>query len=74
MFVRKLVPDPNVPPNHAWRYTFKTLGVEADIAPLVLDAICGHAPKTQGDDYSKVTLKARVSAMDKFPRYMIEEV
>lgn len=69
VFVRAVVKDKNVQPNHAWRYTFKTLGVEAGIAPLVLDAICGHAPKTQGDAYSKVTLKTRAQAMAKFPRY-----
>lgn len=68
-FVRKLVADPNVQPNHAWRYTFKTLGHEAGIATLTLDAICGHAPKTQGDAYSRVTLKTRVAAMEAFPRY-----
>lgn len=70
-FVRDIMPDRNVQPHHAWRYTFKTRGLEADIEPLVLDAICGHAPGTKGADYIKVTLKKRVTAMRKFPRYIL---
>lgn len=38
--VRRVVPDPRVQPNHAWRYTFKTYGHEADLDPLAIDAIC----------------------------------
>ena len=68
-FVRAVVDDRNVQPNHAWRYTFKTRGLEADIEPLVLDAIRGHAPGTKGADYTKVTLKKRFAAMKKLPRY-----
>ncbi|KQW21244.1 hypothetical protein ASC80_14140 [Afipia sp. Root123D2] len=30
-------------PNHAWRYIFKTRGLEAGIKEAVLDAISGHA-------------------------------
>jgi site-specific recombinase XerD len=68
-FIRTVLTDPNVQPTHAWRYTFKTRGLEADIEPLVLDAICGHAPRTKGADYTKVTLKKRIAAMNRFPRY-----
>ena len=35
--------------------------------PLTLDAICGHAARTQGQDYTKVTLKKRMEAMASFP-------
>jgi len=70
-FVREIVADKNVQPSHAWRYTFKTRGLEADIEPLVLDAICGHAPSSKGADYTKVTLKKRIAAMQKFPRYTL---
>lgn len=70
--VRGVVKSKTVQPNHAWRYTFKTFGVEADIAPLVLDAICGHAPKTKGDEYARITIKTRAAAMAKFPRYMLD--
>jgi integrase len=67
--VRAVVVDPRVQPNHAWRYTFKTLGLEAGIEEVVLDAISNHAPKHQGGKYTKVTLKTRANAMAKFPRY-----
>jgi site-specific recombinase XerD len=70
-FVRSIVSDKRVQPNHAWRYSFKTYGYEAGIDSLVLDAICGHAGKTKGQDYTKITLKKRMEAMEAFPRYKL---
>ncbi|MFD2183711.1 DUF6538 domain-containing protein [Rhodoplanes azumiensis] len=67
--VREVVPDPAVQPSHAWRYTFKTRGSEAGLDEVKLDAICGHAAVTQGRKYTRVTLKARIELMEKFPRY-----
>lgn len=58
-----------VQPNHAWRYTFKTYGLEAGIQEHILDAISNHSPKHQGGKYTKVTIKARADAMARFPRY-----
>ncbi|WP_461327144.1 DUF6538 domain-containing protein [Bradyrhizobium barranii] len=69
--VRELVPREMRQPNHAWRYTFKSYGLEAGIEALTLDAISNHAPKTQGEMYTKVTLKTRSNAMRKFPRYAL---
>jgi len=69
--VRQVVSDPRVQPSHAWRYTFKTYGHEAGLDDLTLDAICGHAAKTKGQDYTKVTLKKRMAAMASFPRYAL---
>lgn len=66
---RELAPSDISQPLHAWRYTFKTCGLEAGIESLTLDAIANHSPKTQGDKYTKVTPKARAEAMAKFPRY-----
>ncbi|MET4372488.1 integrase [Bradyrhizobium sp. LB12.1] len=60
-----------VAPNHAWRYTFKTYGLEAGIQERVLDAISNHSPTHQGGKYTKVTLRARAEAMTKFPRYPV---
>ncbi|MCK1289648.1 DUF6538 domain-containing protein [Bradyrhizobium sp. 30] len=59
----------DVQPNHAWRYTFKTYGLEAGIQERILDAISNHTPKHQGGRYTKVTLKARADAIARFPRY-----
>ncbi|RAI33881.1 DUF6538 domain-containing protein [Rhodoplanes serenus] len=69
--VRGAVSDPAVQPSHAWRYTFKARGIEVGIEEVVLDAICGHAAATQGRTYSRVTLKTRVEAVAKVPRYRL---
>lgn len=71
-FAREVVTDPNVAPNHGWRHRFKTVGMEAGVSERVLDAICGHAPRTVGAAYGEVTLKARVNAIAKLPRYSTE--
>lgn len=70
-FVRTVVTDPNVQPNHGWRHTFKTIGSEAGIQDKVLDAICGHDPRTVGEGYGGVTLTAKARAMKMFPRFMV---
>ena len=71
VFVRQVVDDPNVQPNHGWRYTFKTVGSEAGIQDRILDAICGHRPRTIGETYTAATLPAKVRAMESFPRFAI---
>jgi integrase len=55
-FVREVVTDTHVQPNHGWRHTFKTIGSEAGIQDKVLDAICGHDPRTIGESYGGVDL------------------
>ncbi len=70
-FVRTVVKDPHIQPNHAWRHTFKTIGSEVGIQDKVLDAICGHDPRTVGVGYGGVTLKAKTRAIKSFPRYAI---
>jgi integrase len=71
-FVRTIVPDPNVQPNHGWRHLFKTIGPEVGMEERVLDAIQGHAPKNVSRKYGRVTLKMKADAMEKFPRFEIE--
>jgi integrase len=68
-FAREVVTDIGVMPSHGWRHSFKTIGREAGIEDSVLDAICGHAPKSVGGAYGSVTLAAKVRAMAKFPRF-----
>lgn len=63
-----LVPE-GIQPNHGWRHRFKTVGEEEGISRRTIDAIQGHAPKTAGDSYGDVTLKARKAAIDRFPSY-----
>jgi len=73
-FVRKVVKDPNVDPNHGWRHRFKTVGLEEGISERILDSIEGHAGKTVGDSYGDVTIKAQAAAMARFPRYSVTSV
>jgi hypothetical protein len=46
--------------------------MEAEIAPRVLDAIQGQAPRTVGDTYGDVTVKTMAAAIEKFPRVEID--
>lgn len=68
-FARSVVPDRNVAPNHGWRHRFKTVGMEAGIAPRILDAIQGQSPRTVGDTYGDVTIRTQAAALAKIPRY-----
>ena len=70
---RKVVPDPNIAPNHGWRHTFKTIGIEAGIGERVLDAICGHKPRTVGEQYGGVTVAAKAQAMERFPKFEVKD-
>lgn len=72
--VRSLLTDKRVQPNHAWRYTFKTYGHDAGLDCLTVDAICGHAARTQGEKYRGITVKKRMEAMAAFPRYKLTDV
>ena len=72
--VRGVVDDPAVQPSHGWRHTFRTVGPEAGIEARMIDAICGHAPRTEGETYGSVTLKAKVDAMGRFPRFAAKSI
>jgi len=67
MFVREVVPDPNVDPSHGWRHRFKTVGIDEGVEMRVLDAIQGHAPRNISEGYGEVTIKAKANAIAKFP-------
>lgn len=68
-FVRSVVPDPEIAPNHGWRHTFKTLAREVDGMNMkVIDDIVGHSARTSGERYGASTIVARANAMKKFPR------
>lgn len=70
-FVRSVVDDPAVAPNHGWRHTFKTVAREIEgLDPKVLDDIVGHMPRTEGDSYGASTIKARAKLMRQFPRLL----
>ncbi|MTK63020.1 MAG: hypothetical protein F8N15_00355 [Methanobacterium sp.] len=71
-FVRPVVTDPNVAPNHGWRHRFKTVGMEVGMIPRILDAIQGHKPRTTGDTYGDVTPRILAQEIGKHPRYEVE--
>lgn len=70
-FVRTVVSDKNVAPNHGWRHRFKTVGMEVGIEHRILDAIQGHRPRNDGEGYGEVTIKSQAAAIAKMPRYNI---
>jgi len=70
-FARAIVTDPNVAPNHGWRHRFKTVGMEAGIAPRILDAIQGQAARTAADNYGDVTIRTMAAAIARLPRIVL---
>jgi hypothetical protein len=68
-FVRTIIKDKNVAPNHGWRHRFKTIGMEAKVAPRILDAILGQRPRTVAETYGDITIKTLAAAIARFPRY-----
>jgi integrase len=73
-WVREIeVDDEHLSPNHAWRHTFKLIGSRAEISDALLDYICGHAPATEGRRYGAPDLKDMARAIERFPRYQIDD-
>jgi integrase len=48
------IKDPLVAPSHGWRHRFKTVARKVRMDAEVRDAIQGHAPRTEGEDYGEV--------------------
>jgi integrase len=65
------IKDPDVAPNHGWRHRFKTEGRRAKMIWLILDAIQGHAPRTEGEDYGEVPPDVMYPEILKYPKYEI---
>lgn len=66
------IKNPKVAPNHAWRHRFKTEGRRAKMLWQVIDAIQGHAPRTDGEDYGEVPPDVMLPEILKYPWYKIE--
>ncbi|MGR9284288.1 DUF6538 domain-containing protein [Rhizobium johnstonii] len=71
-FVRQIVTDPAVQPNHAWRHRFMTLGRNLGIARDVRFSITGHEPGAEGDDYGIASNEAKAAALGQYPRYEVK--
>ena len=68
----KLAPV-EVDPNHGWRHRFKTIMRDVAADHAVVDAIQGHAARTAGENYGNVSLEAKAAAIQKLPRYDVDE-
>ncbi|WP_461356517.1 hypothetical protein [Bradyrhizobium sp. USDA 4454] len=67
-FVRSVVTDDRVQPNHGWRHRLKTIARNLGLDHRVVDAIQGHAPRTSGEDYGDVTVMAMARVIAAIPR------
>lgn len=56
-------------PNHGWRHRWKTLARRAKIEAELRDAIQGHVPRTESEDYGNQPLDVLQAAVEKMPRY-----
>ena len=64
--------DPTVAPSHGWRHRFKTKGRACQMNPVYLDAIQGHAPRTEGEKYGMFPVEVLVPEILKYPRYEVK--
>ena len=73
-WVRDLgVDDVGVDPNHGWRHSFKTRGRRGGMQDSILDAIQGHAPKTEGGKYGWFETEVTAREIALFPRYDVDQ-
>jgi len=70
-FVRAIVPDKGVDPNHGWRHRFKTVCRAVGIDAEVRDFIQGHAPRNVAERYGEMPIRAQAKAIAKLPRYKV---
>lgn len=70
-FVREVVKDEDIQPNHGWRHRFMTVGRDLEIPLDVRFSITGHATRDEGAKYGEVSIKAKAAAIAKFPRFIV---
>lgn len=70
-WVRTIVTDPDVAPNHGWRHRFET-EARFHMAEMFIDAIQGHAGKTQGRKYGRFPPRMLGPLIAKMPRQPVE--
>jgi len=65
--------DPNVQPNHGWRHRFKSIMLDLGVPERIGDTLQGHAPRSVGQTYGNVPLKALKRAIDAIPMISLED-
>ena len=63
-----LIPE-ELAPSHSWRHRFKTLARDHGSAEFVVNSICSHEGRTEGDNYGDVSIKAKKLVVDMMPRF-----
>jgi integrase len=59
-------------PNHGWRHRFKTIARSVGIPAEQRDALQGHVPRTEGENYGKQPLDLLRTAVEMLPRYDLD--
>ncbi len=70
-FVREIVRDPEVQPQHGWRHRVKAVAFSVGVQERVIDEIQGHAPRHEGGRYGTVALETKQAAIERLPRYTV---
>lgn len=70
-WIRTVVKDPEVAPNHGWRHRFET-EARFHMQEMFVDAIQGHAGKTQGRKYGRFPPRILGPLIAKMPRQPVE--
>jgi integrase len=71
-FVRQLgLQDPRLSPSHSWRHRIKTSGRKYGLAQDILNAITGHAAKSDGDSYGEFPVEALFREISKIPKLQL---
>jgi integrase len=73
-WVRKIgVTHEELSPTHAWRHTFKQTAERCGISEKINDAITGHTPANEARKYGPPTPADMAQALQKFPRYELDD-
>lgn len=70
-FVRKVITDKRVQPNHAWRHRMETLSRDYEFREDVTNSITGHTTPGVASTYGNKTIVAMAAALDRLPRYSV---
>jgi hypothetical protein len=70
-FVRLVITDARVQPNHAWRHRMETLARDYEFREDVTNFITGHTTRSVAAKYGDATIRAMGAALDRLPRYEV---
>jgi integrase len=65
------ITDRAIRPNHAWRHRFRTVCDDVGIEQKYVNAICGHAPGSEGERYGERSARALLREIERVPWYRV---